>query len=235
MMRIKAIFLDFYGTLVHEDDEIIPLICKEIQESALEECDVNEIGRHWWKVFSNMFQTSHGETFRSQRELGILSLTETIVRFRSSCDAKEIIQKQFDHWCKPKIYEDTIPFLCNLQGYQVFVLSNIDTADVKAAAIYHRIKVDEIITSEDVKSYKPRPELFLEVLGKHDLSADEVIHIGDSYSSDVGGASNVGIKTVWLNRTNKWKPEGIGPTFVCKDFREVRAILSGIEEGSIVV
>lgn len=33
-MSIKAIFLDFYGTLVHEDDDIIPLICKEIQENS---------------------------------------------------------------------------------------------------------------------------------------------------------------------------------------------------------
>lgn len=35
------------------------------------------------------------------------------------------------------------------------------------------------------------------------LHADEVIHIGDSLSSDVKGASSVGIKAIWLNRFGK--------------------------------
>jgi 2-haloacid dehalogenase/putative hydrolase of the HAD superfamily len=234
-MSIKAIFLDFYGTLVHEDDEIIPLICQEIKETALENCEVSDIGRHWWKVFSNMFQNSYGDNFRTQRELGLLSLSETISIFRAKCDANEIIQKQFDHWCKPKIYDDTIPFLNDLHGYQIYILSNIDIADVHNAAIYHGIQVNEIVTSEDVKSYKPRKELFLEVLGRHNLSAKEVLHIGDSYMSDVRGANNVGIKSVWLNRLNKKKPEGAEPNFICKDLREVRDIIRGFEEGRIGV
>ncbi|WFA87636.1 HAD family hydrolase [Paenibacillus amylolyticus] len=235
MMSIKAIFLDFYGTLVHEDDDIIPLICKEIQENSMEECEVSDIGRYWWKIFSSMFKNSYGETFKSQRELGILSLSETISKYRSNCDVNEIIQKQFDHWSEPKIFSDTIPFLETLQGYEVYILSNIDTADVKAAIAYHGIKVNEIITSEDVKSYKPRPELFIEALERHNLSPKEVLHIGDSLMSDVGGAGILGIATVWLNRLNKIKTDIAEPNFICRDLKEVRDIISGIEEGSIVV
>ncbi|MFC4777294.1 HAD family hydrolase [Paenibacillus sp. GCM10023252] len=235
MMSIKAIFLDFYGTLVHEDDEIIPLICKDIQESAFEDCQVRDIGAYWWGVFSNMFQNSYGDSFKTQRELGLISLSETISRFRAKCDANEIIQKQFAHWCKPKIYDDTLPFLNDLHGYQVYILSNIDIADVHNAATYHGIQVNDIVTSEDVKSYKPRPELFLEVLSKYNLSAKEVLHIGDSYTSDVGGANNVGIKSVWLNRLNKKKPEGTEPNFICRDLRQVRDIINDFEEGRFVV
>ncbi|MFC4776107.1 HAD family hydrolase [Paenibacillus sp. GCM10023252] len=231
----KAIFLDFYGTLVHEDDEIIPMICKEVKETALEECEVSDIGSHWWKVFSNMFQNSYGDSFRTQRELGIRSLSETISRYKANCDVSEIIQKQFDHWCKPKIYDDTLPFLQSLHGYQIYIISNIDTADIHKAATYHGIQVNEIVTSEDVKSYKPRPEIFLEVLSRHNLSANEVLHIGDSYTSDVGGANNAGIKSVWLNRLSKKKPEGTEPNYICKDLREVREIISKFEEGRIVV
>lgn len=35
------------------------------------------------------------------------------------------------------------------------------------------------------------------------LAADEVVHIGDSLSSDVKGASSVGIKAIWVNRSNR--------------------------------
>lgn len=233
-MSIKAIFLDFYGTLVHEDDEIIPFICKEIQETAKVDCEVREIGKYWWGVFSHMFQNSYGDAFRPQRELGLQSLRETIAKFQASCVAEELIQKQFDHWQKPQIFADTIPFLNDIAGYQVYILSNIDSADAHAATQYHGIKVDDILTSEDVKAYKPRPELFLEALRRHQLSVNEVIHIGDSYLSDVVGAGNLGIKTVWLNRLNKIKPENteLEPTFICKDLREVRDVLTQMENGN---
>lgn len=69
-MSIKAIFLDFYGTLVHEDDDIIPLICKEIQENSMEECEVSDIGRYWWKMFSSMFKNSYGETLNPSANSG---------------------------------------------------------------------------------------------------------------------------------------------------------------------
>ena len=41
------------------------------------------------------------------------------------------------------------------------------------------------------------------------VTADEVIHIGDSLSSDVKGANSLGIRALWLNRFGKEIPEGV--------------------------
>jgi hypothetical protein len=62
-MPIKAVFLDFYGTLVHEDDEIIPVICDQIRSSTETICEIKEIGSFWWKEFSGAFRNSYGDTF----------------------------------------------------------------------------------------------------------------------------------------------------------------------------
>ena len=59
------------------------------------------------------------------------------------------------------------------------------------------------------RAYKPKKELFEFALRATGLHADEVIHIGDSLSSDVRGASLVGIKAFWLNRFGKKIPEGV--------------------------
>lgn len=56
---------------------------------------------------------------------------------------------------------------------------------------------------QKAKAYKPRKEIFELALKSTGLHADEVIHIGDSLSSDVKGASSVGIKAIWLNRFGK--------------------------------
>ncbi|MCQ6562996.1 HAD family hydrolase [Paenibacillus mendelii] len=224
-MKFKAVFLDFYGTLVHEDDRIIAGICEQIKTNAAVDCRARDIGGYWWNEFTNTFQQSHGELFQTQRTLVLNSLEKTIVKFESSCVAGEMIQHQFDHWTKPELFEDTQPFLEALHGIPVYILSNIDASDIREAVHYHGIQVTDVLSSEDVQAYKPRPELFVEALRRSHLSADEVIHIGDSITSDVEGAQSIGIQAVWLNRLNKPLPEGAKPDFICKDLIEVRDLL----------
>ena len=77
------------------------------------------------------------------------------------------------------------------------------------ALSYHGLSPAGVFTSEDARAYKPRTELFNLALKKCGLLADEVIHIGDSISSDVKGASSIGIKTLWLNRFGKDVPVGV--------------------------
>ena len=69
------------------------------------------------------------------------------------------------------------------------------------------VKPDGIFTSEDARSYKPDSGLFRYALEKTGLLPEEVIHIGDSLSCDVKGASGAGIKAVWLNRSGREVPE----------------------------
>lgn len=41
------------------------------------------------------------------------------------------------------------------------------------------------------------------------ISATEVIHIGDSLSSDINGAGACGIQSVWINRSGREVPHGV--------------------------
>lgn len=228
-MKYRAVFLDFYGTLVHEDDDIIPLICERIRESASIECMNQEIGRYWWSEFSRIFRSSHGEGFKLQRTIGLESLAETIRHFGSGARAEEIIGLQFEHWIRPRLYPDTKPFLDSLRrtGTPVYILSNIDRSDIEYAVSYHGIHAQGILTSEDARAYKPRPELFRKALMQYQLKADEVIHIGDSLTSDVQGAQSLGIAAMWLNRLGKPQAEGIEPDYICTTLDQAQQVLHG--------
>lgn len=91
----------------------------------------------------------------------------------------------------------------------IYIVSNIDRDDVIKAIAYHGLRPAGVFTSEDARSYKPRAEIFEMALKKVDLQPDEVVHIGDSLSSDIKGASALGINTVWINRGGKVVPEGV--------------------------
>lgn len=204
---IKVIFIDFYGTIVHEDGDIVKEISNKIYETGNAK-SAKEIDIYWWTVFQKLFTSSYGDNFKTQRSLEIESLKRTIKKYNSSLDANLLAERLFKNWREPAIFEDAKEFIakCN---YPLYIVSNIDNEDIYAAIKYHSIITTDVYTSEDARSYKPRKELFQYALNKSGLNADEVIHIGDSISSDIKGASLLGIKSLLINRNGKEVPDGI--------------------------
>lgn len=114
----------------------------------------------------------------------------------------------FEHWVKPPVFEESKQFF-EISPVPIYIVSNIDRDDILQAIKFHSLKPDGVFTSEDAKSYKPRKELFELALNSTGLSADQVVHIGDSLSSDIKGASSVGINTIWINRGGREIPKGV--------------------------
>lgn len=204
---IKAIFIDFYGTVVHEDGEVIKKVSEEIFKTG-KVGDKSEIGSYWWNEFQTAFNSAYGDSFDTQRNLEYNSLKKTIQHFNSSADAEVLSSLMFEHWIKPPIFEETKQFF-EVCPVPIYVVSNIDRDDILQAIKYHKLTPAGVFTSEDAKSYKPRKELFEFALNNTGLAAKEVLHIGDSLSSDIKGASAIGINAIWINRSNKEVPKGV--------------------------
>lgn len=135
-------------------------------------------------------------------------MNKTIQYFNSSTDAEALSNLMFEHWVKPPIFEEAKQFF-EISPVPICIVSNIDRDDILQAIKFHGLDPDGVFTSEDAKSYKPRKELFEFALNSTGLSAEQVVHIGDSLSSDVRGASSVGINTIWINRNGREIPGGV--------------------------
>ena len=198
---IKAIFIDFYGTIVFEDGEVVNKISKMIYETGNAQ-SVRQVDSYWWNSFRTLFENSYGENFQTQRELETKSLIDTVAYFDSSLNGVKLSKEMFEYWIKPPIFEESKQFFQDCP-VPIYIVSNIDRADILEAIDFHGLNPQAVFTSEDAKSYKPRNELFELALKKTGLSADEVLHIGDSLSSDIKGANSVGINAIWINRNGK--------------------------------
>ncbi len=203
----KAIFIDFYGTVVFEDGEIVNKISNMIYETGNAQ-SVKQVDSYWWNSFRTLFENSYGDNFQTQRELETKSLLNTIAHFNSSADGVKLSNEMFEYWIKPPIFEESKQFFHDCP-VPIYIVSNIDRADILEAIDFHGLKPQAVFTSEDAKSYKPRNELFELALKKTGLSAEEVLHIGDSISSDIKGANSVGINAIWINRNEKDIPENV--------------------------
>lgn len=203
---IKAVFIDFYGTLVHEDGEIIKSITERV--SAQSGASPAQIGGYWWNEFESLFAASYGDSFRPQRVLEKISLIKTLAHFRSSESMQALSEQLYEHWQKAPLFAESREFL-RVCPFPVYIVSNIDSADLRLAIDYHGLCVSGIATSEAARAYKPRPEIFRYALDIAAIAPQEAVHIGDSLSSDVAGAEAAGIKAVWLNRRKRPIPSGI--------------------------
>jgi 2-haloacid dehalogenase/putative hydrolase of the HAD superfamily len=205
----RGILLDFYGTVVHEDGDVVAAVCREVHAGIPHpgSVAVRDIGRYWWQTFQTLCAAAAGPTFRTQRAIERDALHRTIAHVGSHADADRLSKLLYAYWQRPPVFEDAWSFLHHVD-VPVCIVSNIDRADLEAAVDHHGLPVDLVVTSDDVRSYKPRPECFLAGLQRLGRAAHEVVHVGDSRSSDVAGATALGIPTVWVNRTGKVPDDG---------------------------
>jgi 2-haloacid dehalogenase/putative hydrolase of the HAD superfamily len=218
---IKAIFVDFYGTLVEEDDKIVSSITDNIsKKSNIKNINSNDVGQFWWKEFVTLCNVHNGKNFKLQKEIEYISLKSTALKFESDINIENELEKLFEYWKKPMIFSDSMFFLDKIQ-FPVIIVSNIDRNEIIKAIDYNKIGVKNIITSEDTLYYKPNENMFKIAMERNNLSAHEIIHIGDSISSDILGANNANIKSIWINRNGKQNKSNLIPDLITKDFFEI--------------
>ena len=194
-MRYEVIFLDFYGTLVAEDNEVITSICQQFTASAEEH---QAFGRRWYQIFAECCRQSYGDHFRTQREIELASLSTTMQEFSFQGDAATVSQALFADRERPSAFADSQQFLsrCPLP---ICIVSNIDTSDILSATRHHGWQFPSLVTSEFARAYKPRAEIFHAALNLMQANPSSVLHVGDSLSADVRGAQALGIDNAWIN------------------------------------
>ena len=207
---IKAIFLDFYNTLVRfwpPLDQIQQASCREMGLTVSEE-GINR-GYSVADVFFNRENELRPLAERSEEERSeFFSHYEQMILENAGVPVSLHLASQV--WklaiAVPKDfipYDDVIPALSQLhqQGYQLAVLSNLrrDMSELcqrLGLAPY----LDFYVSSAEAGAEKPHAAVFLSALGKAGVAPNEVVHVGDQHRSDVLGARGVGIHPVLLDR-----------------------------------
>jgi len=231
-MKPKAILLDFYGTVVEEDWTPLIVPCESAIKASSKSIIHDDLRHQWDKVFRELCFNSYGDSFRYEKDLGVESLQMAVNHFDPDLDCESFSQdllKYWDeYWGNPQIFPESISVLNTLDelGIPICIVSNIDNEVLDSALKYNDLKFDMIVTSEDCRSYKPRPEMFEKALSLLNLKPSQVLHVGDSLFSDVHGAKKVGIPALWINRKNRpISVEHEKPDYISKDLTGIIDIL----------
>lgn len=128
---------------------------------------------------------------------------------------------------KTKLFPKTIETLEYLKtkGYRLFLLTNgfVEVQKVKIRDSKLEPFFERMITSEEAGYQKPHEKIFKFALNIVEAEKADCLMIGDDLESDIEGAHNLGIDTVFFN------PAGLihdtTPTFEIKQLDELKMFL----------
>ncbi|WP_281648483.1 HAD-IA family hydrolase [Parendozoicomonas sp. Alg238-R29] len=135
-------------------------------------------------------------------EVRVVGMKMALERVGYKTDEAMILAREafevFHHWRHQiELFEGAEEVLEQLaEKYPLAVVTN-GNADVKKLGLgkYFRFSV----SAEDMNRSKPDPVVFMRVLELAGVTPEHAIHVGDNLITDVQGASDVGMRTVWFN------------------------------------
>ena len=114
------------------------------------------------------------------------------------------------------------------KGFDLYIITNgvTDTQKRRLSRSGLLPFISEVFISETLGYQKPRKEFFDIVLGKiPEKDTSKILVVGDSLTSDIKGAMNAGLESVWLNLKKAELPQEYTPDYIIEDIRDFRGIV----------
>ena len=125
-------------------------------------------------------------------------------------------------------YPDVKPILNTLSSEYTLVAVTNGNADIELTGLGGWF--DFSVSSADVGKQKPHPEVFETALNMAEAMPQETVHIGDDEHRDIFGAAEAGIRTVWLNRSDRdWQHTECEADFHIRSLTELPDILQQMQ------
>jgi putative hydrolase of the HAD superfamily len=207
---IKAVFFDFYNTLVGYDPPREELEAGVLKDFGIEVSP--EVFRRPLVIADEFIYSEHARlsiSKRSKEERGTLyAQYHGIILKEAGIEASPeliagVLGKLMKLELKLVLFDDVLPALAHLRelGLILGLISNVDrdiTPLCQELGLSALLQV--VVTSQEVGFNKPQPEIFQAALKRAKVKPAEAIYVGDQHQIDVVGANKVGMRGILLDR-----------------------------------
>ena len=222
---IKAILLDIDDTILDWD------LCSHYAiKMAAEELNIS-LPDSIYSVYDRI-----NPTLWQEHEKGLLPMDE-LFKKRFNTIFKEV-NVSFDGEVFEKYFRkyilDSHIFVEGAYSLLEYLYSKYDVYAASNSTLYQQQRriaragildyFTDIFVSEEIGYHKPKGEFYDGCLKRMHASKDEIIVIGDSLSSDIKGAYNYGLKSIWFNK-KKIKDDSKMYDYMVYDLAEIKKIL----------
>jgi len=205
---IEAVTFDLWDTLVHTrnySEFRLPALNRQLMVNGvfLDEDELNEAYMAGWRHSSHVIRV---EGNRHVQTAEIVDRVLSEVGLVDPPNRDEIVRMYEEAVLMdpPRLKEGVTETLTALSGR--YRLGIVSVTGVSAGRLMRNILerqgvlglFEALAFSDEVGYVKPDPRLFMAALEELGVEPGKAVHVGDSVKSDVLGARNAGMKTVWL-------------------------------------
>jgi 2-haloalkanoic acid dehalogenase type II len=193
---ISAMTFDCYGTLIDWETGITralaPLLASRSGRS------VNE--QELLEAYAAAEAQAEAGAYQPYRRILATVTLDLASRFHANLQSGDEGQLAASVACWPA-FPDTPAALSRLATrFRLIITSNIDRDLFAATRPRLGSAPLELISAEEVRSYKPGPAHFQAALKLTGLAPARICHVAQSLYHDIGIARSLGFRTVWVNR-----------------------------------
>ncbi len=194
---LRAVTFDAFGTLIDTGRDVLIHVARAVCQDHRPSLPPEELLATWDRYF---FGAEYDE-FQNLLTTTEDSLAKTMADYGLEGDPHPYVEILERMWSHAKAYPEASRVLARMDGLPRAVVSNADDAFLKDILRKNGLTFDVVVTSEGARAYNPRARIFEIALARLGADPEHVLHVGDSLTADVEGASRLGIRTVWVNRT----------------------------------
>ena len=220
----KAITFDCYGTLIDWESAIQQFFAQSLASKGFRDVDPLTLQAEWEEIQFNYIQ----EQYRPYRQVLLDTLRMAFESYQIPTDNEECdkFANSMGYW---KPFPDTRDAILELQKLvKVVLITNTDNQIIQETERMLDVKFDEIITAEQAMAYKPSHKGFQLARERLGLDVSEIWHAGFGFKYDIVPATELGYKTVWVNRQGEVRPVDVKETFLVGDLRTLGYLVKGI-------
>jgi 2-haloalkanoic acid dehalogenase type II len=206
---VRAITFDAFGTVIDTGRDVLIRIARDICEDHCPSVDPDAFLATWDRYFLGAkFFDAESEGFMKLADITEDSLGKAFHDYRIETNPRPYVDSLERLWGQAKAYPEVPRVLADLDGVPRAVVSDADHAFLQDILSRNRLRFDAVITSESIRAYKPRPQIFEAALTALRARPADVVHVGDSLDADIAGASRLGMHTIWVNRQDARRTPG---------------------------
>jgi 2-haloalkanoic acid dehalogenase type II len=126
-------------------------------------------------------------------------------------------------------FPDTTPVLRATReaGIRLVIISNCDRDIIEHSLKHIEAPIHDVVTAEDVGSYKPAPAHFVRALELIAEPPEHILHVAFGFKYDIGPAQELGFRTAWVNRHRAPRPGAAVPDLEWRDLWGLKELAEG--------
>ncbi|HUG13939.1 MAG TPA: haloacid dehalogenase type II [Thermomicrobiales bacterium] len=193
--RYSTFTFDCYGTLIDWETGILNALRPVLQRHGLSLTDDQIL-----EQFGELESTAELPPYRTYRDV-LSTVVEGFgarLGFTATDDDRAALSESVGDW---PAFPDTAEALQRLaRRHRLVIISNVDDDLFARSALRLPVAFHDVITAQQVGSYKPNLDNFHFALRKIDTPVEDVLHVAQSLFHDMEPANKIGLTTVWINR-----------------------------------